>query len=187
MSRHVRRLGDLRPAKKGRKLPRILTADDFRRFYRVVDQADDAQHGLMLRLLFYTGARVSELCRIEVADVDLENCKIFVSQGKGDKDRYVLFGKGFATALRTHLAAHRHNRYLFQTRRATKFSTRRVEQIVQKYAEEAGVRCHPAQLPPPVHHLVDEALGHGRCRVAANHRAFPARNFGDLPACGARR
>jgi site-specific recombinase XerD len=43
----------------------------------------------------------------------------------------------------THIAAHPHSRYLFQTRRATKFSTRRVEQIVKKYAEEAGVKATP--------------------------------------------
>jgi hypothetical protein len=29
------------------------------------------------------------------------------------KDRYVLFGKTFATALRTHMAAHPNNRWLF--------------------------------------------------------------------------
>jgi integrase len=142
VSKKVRQVCDLRPAKKGRRLPRVLTAEEFRRFYQIVDRAEDVQHALMLRLLFYTGVRVSELCRIEVADVDLENCKIFVSQGKGSKDRYVLFGKTFATALRTHIAAH-HNRWLFQTRRATRYSTRRVEQIVKKYAEEAGVKCTP--------------------------------------------
>ena len=41
------------------------------------------QHALMLRLLFFTAVRVSELCGIEVSDVDLENCKVFVNQGKG--------------------------------------------------------------------------------------------------------
>jgi integrase len=146
ISKRVRQKCELRPVKKGRKLPRILTADDFRRFYQVVDQADDVQHSLMLRLLFYTGVRVSELCRIEVADVDLENCKIFVNQGKGSKDRYVLFGKSFATALRTHIAAHPNNRWLFQTRRNARFSTRRVEQIVKMYAERAGVTATPHTL-----------------------------------------
>ncbi|MFM8496407.1 MAG: tyrosine-type recombinase/integrase, partial [Planctomycetia bacterium] len=43
---------------------------------RSVDRADDVQHSLMLRLLFYTGVRVSELCRMEVGAVDLEACKI---------------------------------------------------------------------------------------------------------------
>ena len=143
VSKKVRHVCDLRPAKKGRRLPRVLTAEEFRRFYLILDRAEDVQHCLMLRLLFYTGVRVSELCRIEVADVDLENCKIFIQQGKGSKDRYVLFGKGFATALRTHVACHPHNRWLFQTRRATRYSSRRIEQIVKHYAEEAGVRATP--------------------------------------------
>jgi integrase len=143
IARRVRQKCDLRPAAKPKKLPRVLTAEQFRRFYQFVDQAEDVQHALMLRLLFYTGVRVSELCGIEVADVDLENCKIFVSQGKGSKDRYVLFGKSFATALRTHIAAHPQNRWLFQTRRCGKFSTRRVQQVVKKYAEQAGVNATP--------------------------------------------
>lgn len=142
IAKRVRHKCELRPAKRPKKLPRVLTADDFRRFYKVVDQAGDVQHSLMLRLLFYTGVRVSELCGIEVSDVDLEACKIFVNQGKGSKDRYVLFGKGFATALRTHIAAHR-NRWLFQTRRNGKYTARRVQQIVKRYAEQAGVKATP--------------------------------------------
>ncbi len=35
------------------------------------------------------------------------------------------------------------NRYLFQTRRCGKFSTRRVEQIVKQYAERAGIQATP--------------------------------------------
>jgi integrase len=143
VAKQVREECDLRPAKKGRKLPRILTAEDFRRFYEVVDKAEDVQHALMLRLLFFTAVRVSELCNIQVADVDLEACKIRINQGKGSKDRYVLFGKSFATALRTHIAAHPTNRWLFQTRRNTKYTTRRVQQIVKEYAEQAGVKASP--------------------------------------------
>ncbi|HVX12183.1 MAG TPA: tyrosine-type recombinase/integrase [Pirellulales bacterium] len=143
VARHVRRKCELQPAKRSKRLPRILTADQFRTFYQIVDRADDVQHSLMLRLLFFTGVRVSELCRFQIADVDLDTCKIRVEQGKGSKDRYVLFGKTFATALRTHVAAHPHNRWLFQTKRATRFSTRRVQQIVKQYAEQAGVRATP--------------------------------------------
>jgi integrase/recombinase XerD len=124
-------------------LPRVLTADEFRRFYKVVDAAEDVQHSLMLRLLFYTAVRVSELCGIEVADVDLEACKIRINQGKGSKDHYVLFNKSFATALRTHIAAHSQNRWLFQSRRSGKFSTRRVQQVVKLYAGRAGIQATP--------------------------------------------
>ena len=143
ITKRVRQKCELGPAKRAKKLPRILTADDFRRFYQAVDQAGDVQHALMLRLLFFTCVRVSELCNIQVAAVDLENCKVFIDQGKGSKDRYVLFGKTFATALRTHIAAHPNNRWLFQTRRNTRYSTRRVQQIVKVYAERVSVIATP--------------------------------------------
>ena len=143
IGKRVRQACDLKPKKKGRKLPNVLNADEFRRFYQIVDRADDVQHSLMLRLLFFTAVRVSELCNIQVADVDLENNKIRINDGKGSKDRYVLFGKSFATALRTHIAAHRDNRWLFQTRRNSKYTTRRVQQIVKQYAEQAGVKATP--------------------------------------------
>jgi len=83
------------------------------------------------------------MCNILVVDVDLEACKIRVNQGKGSKDRYVLFGKTFTTAIKTHVAAHPQNRYLFQTRRNTKYTPRRVQQIVKFYAEKAGVKATP--------------------------------------------
>lgn len=143
VAKRVRQECQLRPAAKGRKLPRVLTAADFRRFYEAVDRADDVQHALMLRLLFYTGVRVSELCNLLVADVDLEGSKIRVNQGKGGKAAVVLFGRGFATALRTHIAARPANRWLFQTRRHARFTTRRVQQIVKRYAEQAGVAATP--------------------------------------------
>jgi integrase/recombinase XerD len=143
VSKMVRKECSLTSRRKPKRLPKVLNSEDFRRFYEVVDRADDVQHSLMLRLLFYTGVRVSELCGIEVAHVDLEQCKIFIEQGKGAKDRYVLFGKGFATALRTHIAAHPDNRWLFQTRRNTRYSTRRVQQIVSLYADKAGVKATP--------------------------------------------
>lgn len=143
IAKQVRKECCLSPAKKGRRLPKVLNADAFRRFYEAVDRADDVQHALMLRLLFQTAVRVSELCGIQVGDIDLENHKIRINGGKGDKDRFVLFGKSFATALRTHIAAHPNNRWLFQTRRNTRYTTRRVQQIVKLYAEQAGVTATP--------------------------------------------
>lgn len=143
VAQRVRKQLGLRPAKKRRKLPAVLTADEFRRFYQVVDRADNIQHALMLRLLYYTAVRVSELCGIEVGDVDFESCKIRINDGKGGKDRYVLFGKSFATALRAYLDGRPKNRFLFQTRLAGPFTSRRVQQIVKRYAEAAEVRATP--------------------------------------------
>jgi len=49
----------------------------------------------MLKLLFDTAVRVSELVRIRVEDVDTQQCKILINRGKGSKDRYILFPRSF--------------------------------------------------------------------------------------------
>ena len=51
VSRRVRQKCDLRPAAKPKRLPRVLTADQFRAFYKAVDAADDVQHALMLQVV----------------------------------------------------------------------------------------------------------------------------------------
>ena len=143
VAKKVRQLCRLKPGKKGRKLPQVLTVEEFRRFYAEVDKAGNAQHALMLRLLFYTAVRVQELVNMKVADVDLEASKIRINEGKGSKDRYVLFGKTFAVALRTYLSTRPKDGYLFASRQAPQYTTRRVEQIVAGYAKRAGVQAHP--------------------------------------------
>jgi integrase len=101
----------LRRPRRSRRLPRILPESSLRRFYQEIDRAGNLQHQIMLRLLFYTAVRLSELVNIVVHDIDLDGCKIFIERGKGDKDRYILFPETLRLILKSHLAAHPDNRY----------------------------------------------------------------------------
>jgi len=141
----ARRKLELRKPKKERKLPKLLPATDLKRFFREIQNCGDVQHEIMLKLLFYTAVRVSELVGIRVADVDVEGCRIFIGQGKGNKDRYILFPSGFRLVLKSHLKANPKNTYLFETRRYGPFTARRVQQIVQKYRATARIadQVHP--------------------------------------------
>lgn len=139
-----RKLG-LRKPRQERRLPQLLSESDLKGFFRVIQQCGNVQHEIMLKLLFYTAVRVSELVRIQVNDLDLDGCRIFIDQGKGSKDRYILFPASFRLVLKSHLRASPQNRYLFETRRCGPFTSRRIQQIVQKYRERAGIdqRVHP--------------------------------------------
>jgi integrase/recombinase XerD len=138
----VRKLLGFKAQKKGRRLPAVLKQDEVRRFYAVVDRADNVLHSLLLRLLFYTGVRVSELCDLRVEDIDWAGRRIRVNEGKGGKDRVVLFKDSFAVALRAYLAG-RTTGPLFVSRLRRAFTPRRIEQIVAQYAEAANVRATP--------------------------------------------
>ena len=138
-----RTLGLTRPH-RGRTLPNIPTEDSVKRFFSVIDKATNLQHQVMLRLMLYTGVRVAELVHIEVADVDLGATKIFVRKGKGQKDRVVLFPGSFRLPLQSHLRTHIENRYLFESRRKTKYTTRQIRNIVKDYGDAAGIAgMHP--------------------------------------------
>jgi integrase/recombinase XerD len=135
--RRARKKLKLSRPKRGRVLPKVLSEADLRRFFEAVQ--GNVEHEIMLKLLFFTAIRVSELTNIRVNDVDLAACKIFVNQGKGSRDRYVLFPDSFRLILSSHLNANPKNRYLFETSRFGPYSSRRVQQLVQEYRTKAGI------------------------------------------------
>jgi site-specific recombinase XerD len=139
-----RKLGLRRP-KRERKLPQLLGEADLKRFFRVIQDCGDVEHEIILKFLFFTAVRVSELVKIKVGDVDLGSCKVFIDRGKGAKDRYILFPASFRLVLKSHLQANPKNRYLFETRRFGPFTPRRIQQIVQGYRAQAGITqpVHP--------------------------------------------
>jgi integrase/recombinase XerD len=145
LCREVRKETGLRRPARRRRLPRLVPDSTLRAFYEAVDRAGDLKHQIMLRLLFYTAVRVSELVSMMVADVDLDAGKIFIEHGKGDKDRYILFPESFRLLLKAYITSNPGAVYLFESRHNRAYSARRVQQIVQEYAAAAGIaeRIHP--------------------------------------------
>jgi integrase/recombinase XerD len=135
----------IKPPVRGRKLPKLLSEAALRAYFKAVDDTDNLQHQIMLRILLYTGVRVAELCAIRMADVDLQAGKVFIESGKGDKDRYILFPDAFRLPLKAYVQSKPENEYLFESSHRRPYSTRRVQQIVEVYAGVAGIeeRVHP--------------------------------------------
>jgi site-specific recombinase XerD len=117
-----------------------------RRFYAAIDQADNLQHRILLRLLLFTGLRVAELAAILVADVDLGEGKIYIEQGKGSKDRYVLFRDDFRLTLAAYIQGlPPRQTILFESRQRRPYSPERIRQLIRDYAADAGItdRVYP--------------------------------------------
>ena len=144
VNKRVRRMLGLRgrPA-HAKRLPEILTPDELE---KILEQAyrERGLYGLIVRSLFETGLRVTELVHVEVSDVDFSERTIRVRQGKGGKDRFVLFTGDLGQQLRLHLGD-RTSGSLFQSNRGKAFTPRRIQQIVRAVACAAGIskRVHP--------------------------------------------
>src|ERR1700688_85404 len=114
--RMVRERAEVKRPKTKRTLPKVLTEVELRRFFQTIEDCGNIEHQIMLRLLFFTAIRVSELVDIKQSDVNLGESKIFIDQGKGSKDRFVLFPSSFKLALASHMEAYPRNKFLFESR-----------------------------------------------------------------------
>src|ERR1700682_1765702 len=95
-SQQARKKLGLRRGRKERRLPQLLADADLKRFFRAIQDCGDVQHEILLKLLFYTAVRVSELVHIEVGDVDLDACKIFINRGKAPRTATFCFRQASA-------------------------------------------------------------------------------------------
>ena len=92
-------LGRTVRAKRGERLPTVLSPDEVR---RLLAQMSGTTR-LMAEVIFGGGLRVMECCRLRVQDVDFDN-ELLRVRGKGDKDRTTLLPQSVRDGLRAHLA-----------------------------------------------------------------------------------
>jgi integron integrase len=97
-----RPLGDLQGtlrARRGRHLPVVLSQGEVDRLMAVLE----GTVGLMVRLMYGTGLRLMECCRLRVKDVDFARGQIVIRGAKGDKDRVVMLPEQVRAGLEGHL------------------------------------------------------------------------------------
>jgi site-specific recombinase XerD len=104
--------------------------------------------GAMLLLLLDSGARVGEMLRLKMADIDLEQGRAKV-MGKGAKERYIYFGKATKRVLWRYISLARPEpapnvENLFLTFDGRPLPQRQFAHLLNKLAKVAGVKkVHP--------------------------------------------
>jgi integrase/recombinase XerC len=141
--------------KARRELPTVLRTDQAEALVTAPPQEAPAEPAgtdplalrdrAVLELLYATGIRVSELCGLDVDDVDRSRRLVRVL-GKGAKERSVPYGLPAEEALerwvragRPALAAARGGAALFLGARGGRLQPTTVRQLVSRYAQAAGV------------------------------------------------
>jgi len=133
--------------KQGTTLPNYLNREELDRLIAApaVDKAPGVRDRAMLELLYATGVRVSELCRLQLAAVEREMGVLRVT-GKGNKQRMVPFGEAAGQALdqylrdaRPRLLKGRASRYLFVTARGGPMARQSFWKLLHDYGLTAGI------------------------------------------------
>ena len=130
---------------------------------------------VMIKLLMFTGTRNSELAHLRLVDVDLNGLKIRINEGKGKKDRYVPIPSTFRGELAQYMEnqKRRRARYLFETNRQDKFTTRWIREIIKRYALQASIekRIYPHLFRHQLlTHLARKGLLDSKIQIISGHQ-----------------
>ncbi|TAJ44171.1 site-specific tyrosine recombinase/integron integrase [Methanofollis fontis] len=106
---------------------------------RLINSIDDPADRLIVRLIYATGVRVSELCNMNIEDIDFEEHTIRVT-GKGDKIRVVFVDEATLSEIDRHIG-HRIMGPLFVGQQGHHISPRTIQRIFRKYAPP-GITPH---------------------------------------------
>jgi site-specific recombinase XerD len=126
--------------KSPRRLPVVLSSEEVT---RLIDAACNLYHRTMLMTLYSTAVRRSELCRLQVGDIDSQRMMIRIHQGKGRRDRDVPLSPKLLESLRLYWRWKKPQTYLFPGRgkRAdVPISANSVWLACRQAARQAGIR-----------------------------------------------
>ena len=106
---------------------------------RLIDSIPDERDRLIIRTIYATGVRVSELAGINIEDIDFDEHTIRI-RGKGGKIRMVFIDNETLSALGAFIG-NRISGPLFPGQQGKNISSRTIQHIFRKYAP-AGITPH---------------------------------------------
>jgi len=134
------------------------------------------KHRAILTTLYAAGLRVSELCQLQVTDIDSARMVLRVCQGKGQHDRYVMLSPKLLPLLRQYWQQDKPRPWLFPGNPPTRPITAR---MVHRICRNAGQAAH---LPKVIHphllrhsfatHLLEAGVDLRRIQLLLGHRSL---------------
>jgi integrase/recombinase XerD len=137
----------LTPPKQWSNLPKYLNRQEIDRLLAIPDASKPTglRDRAMLELLYATGLRVTELCRLELNSIERDSGVLRVT-GKGNKQRLVPFGESAGDAVgqyltqgRPLLLKGRASRFLFVTARGGAMTRQGFWKLLGGHGKKAGI------------------------------------------------
>ena len=137
-----------RPA-RSRSLPRTLGKNDLQKVRLAAIRSEDPIAFPVITMMLDTGLRCSEICNLDLDDVDLEDLSALVIGGKGEKDRTVLFTNATLDALDAwrpirnarlkNCTREKDQRSLFFSSRSRRLNPRSVQKLLDRIADASDI------------------------------------------------
>ncbi len=126
-----------------KRLPDILSREEV---LKLLGNIENKKHQLIISLLYGSGLRVSEVCRIKIRDINFNDLSLKIRDSKGNKDRITLLSEKYSESLRQLTAGRNASDYVFRTISGKKYSVRTVQKIFENALNKSLIQksatCH---------------------------------------------
>ena len=133
--------------KLDKKLPNFLYYDELEILLNIPDRSTilGLRNAVILEVLYSTGIRVSELINIRLKDINFKDKKILIL-GKGNKERYVLYGEVLKNLLDEYLVKREklsnNSDYLILNKNGTQITDRGIRSIISSILKQGELDFH---------------------------------------------
>ncbi len=121
--------------KVSKRLPVVLTRGEVK---KLIDSVENKKHKLILKLLYSSGLRLSEVVNLKVGDIELNEKIGWVRSGKGKKDRIFIISDKIVDELKEQMRRKEETQFLFEGWSGA-MSPRNIQKIVACSAKKAGI------------------------------------------------
>jgi integrase/recombinase XerD len=127
--------------KRANEIPFYFTSSEVNKIF---DQINNLKHLAMFKTAFFACLRASELCNLNVEDINLDKLALVVRNGKGGKTSVCYLSEEAIETLREYLAVRpdfelEGSRPLFFTDYQGRFDRKEIYRLVIYYKEKAGI------------------------------------------------
>ena len=136
----------VRYSKTPKSLPTVLTQEEIKRLFEAIY---NNKHKLMIKLMYSTGMRVSELINLRVRDFEFSKKYGWVREGKGKKDRMFIIANRLNKDLQNFIKENSlldYNSFLFKGNKKLHISKETIGKIIKDATKKAkikkNVHCH---------------------------------------------
>lgn len=131
-------MDDIKRPKKGKKLPVVMTKEEVK---AIITAAPRKRDKLILKLLYSSGLRVSEIVNLKIRDLDLGEKTATVRGGKGNKDRLIILSESWIDEIKEYFSKRCYqSEYVFSKGNGMPLSVDTVQRIVRESRERAGIK-----------------------------------------------
>jgi integrase/recombinase XerD len=129
-------VSDIKNPKVVEKIPTYVVQTEFENLCDIAK--NEPIKLLALRLLWFTGIRVSELCDIQVKDLDLSECCARIQTRKAFRPKLIMWDEETNNLMLEVLATRKGN-HLFGTRSGDGISPRQVQRWIKELCKRVGI------------------------------------------------